>query len=55
MALALEIIEYRAYAAAKELIERPETKAEHLPNHPMIDEVWEIQAELIREIRAAHG
>ncbi len=46
--LALEIIELRAYARAKEQLDNAK-KSTDVPKTPMIEKVWEVQAELHKQ------
>jgi hypothetical protein len=45
--LALDIMELRAYSRAKEALDNAE-KPDDVPNHPMIDRVFEVQYELLK-------
>ena len=48
--LALDIIELRAYARAKDALDNAKSKND-IPGSPMVDTVMEIQAELARRRR----
>lgn len=48
--LALEVMEQRAYARTKEQVDRA-SKDEDMPRGPMVDVVFEVQAELLRRHR----
>lgn len=50
--LALRVIEARSYSRAKHIIDRAE-KDSDIPDDPMIDTVWEIQREIVRDLREA--
>jgi len=52
--LALRIIEARHYVRAKRLIDDAKSQ-DDVPDHPMINMVWEIQHDIAREIRARRG
>jgi hypothetical protein len=52
--MALEIIELRAYARAKELIDTTD-KQDKLPNNPMIDRVFEITDYLGKQEKQRRG
>jgi len=48
--MALEIMELRAYARAKEVLDNAKSKND-VPSSPMVDMVMEIQAELAKRKR----
>lgn len=48
--IALDIMELRAYARAKECLDNAKDPKD-VPDHPMIDRVFEIQAELLKRRR----
>ena len=48
--MALDILELRAYARAKDALDRAQSDKE-IPNGPVIDRVFEIQAEIHRRKR----
>ena len=49
--LAMDIMELRAYAKMKDVVDRAEKQTD-LPDHPMIDMVSEIYGDIAQEIRA---
>ena len=50
LALALEIVELRAYAQAKVMVEEAKSQ-DDLPDHPMVAMVWEVTADLVQAER----
>ena len=48
--MALDILELRAYARAKEAMDNAKRK-EDIPDSPMVGQVWEVQHELMRRRR----
>ncbi len=48
--LAIDIMELRSYARAKELLDNAK-KPEDVPKSPAIDEVWMVQHELLKRRR----
>lgn len=51
-ALALEVLELRAYARAKEALDRAKSEAD-VPTSPAVEWVWKVQNELFKRKRAA--
>ena len=49
--LTLAVMELRAYAGAKRLVEDPQTKSEDIPESPMVDAVWATVAAIAEERR----
>jgi hypothetical protein len=52
--MAIEILELRAYARAKEALDNAKSKND-VPSSPMVDKVMEIQSELVKRKRGERG